>query len=149
MNRSSGIKSHGCTARGACGDLEEPRVDTRAVKHVAASGELSAPLGVAEGVQADDAMGVGSVCGSFGEQKAGEVVDITRGEADGGGGGGGNGGAEAKAVEGATEEEEVEEEEGGEAEEEEEEGGEKEHDDWFEEQRKEVGIRFWLGAVVI
>lgn len=149
MYRSTGIESHGCAARGACGDLKEPRVDAPAVKHVPARSKLSAPLGVMECVQADDAIGVGSGLGSIGDTKAGELVDFARGEAVGGGGCGGNGGAEAKAVEGAAEEEEVEEEEGSEAEEEEEEGGEKEHDDWFEEQRKEVGIRFWLGAVVI
>jgi len=45
-----GIKSHGCTARGACGDFEEPRVDAPAVKDVTAGGEFPATLAAAKGV---------------------------------------------------------------------------------------------------
>jgi len=50
MNRSSGIESHGRSARGACSDFEEPRVDAPAVKDVTAGVEFPAPLAVAEGV---------------------------------------------------------------------------------------------------
>lgn len=101
------------------------------MKYVAASGELSAPLTVAEAIQADDAAGIWAGFGSGGDTEAGEVVDVGVGA-----------GAEAKAVEGAAEEEEGEEEESGETEEEEEKGGEEEHDDGFEEEGKEVGVWF-------
>lgn len=111
------------------------------MEDVGAGGEAPAALAGAEGVEADDAVGVGK--GSLGETETGELVDFARGE--GGGGIGGGGGAGAEAVEGAAEEEEVEEEEGGEAQEEEEEGGEKEHDDGLEEEGKEVRVRFWMG----
>ncbi|KAJ1433539.1 hypothetical protein SESBI_06075 [Sesbania bispinosa] len=134
-----------CAACRACGHLDEPRVDASPVKDVAASGELSAPLAVSEAVQTDNAMGIGSNCGSLGDPEVGELVDVARVE----GAGGGGGGAEAKAVEGTAYEEEVEEEEGGEAKEEEEEGGEEEHDDGFEEEGKEIRVWFWLGIGMV
>lgn len=57
MQRCSGI--NGCPARGARGDLNEPRVNAAAVKDVAARGEFPAPVTGAESVQTDNALGIG------------------------------------------------------------------------------------------
>ncbi|OIW18655.1 hypothetical protein TanjilG_13407 [Lupinus angustifolius] len=119
-----------CTASRASSDFNQPRVNASAVKDVAATGELPAPLAVAKSVEADNATGFGSGFGSPGDAEAREAVEVA-------------GGVMAEAVEGAAEEEDVEEEEGGETDEEEEEGGEEEHDDWFEEKGEKVGV--WFG----
>ncbi|OIV99824.1 hypothetical protein TanjilG_26162 [Lupinus angustifolius] len=125
-----GIESNRCPTSRARRDLDQPRVNAPTVKEVAATGELPAPLAVAEAVEADNATGFGRGFESPGDAEAGKIVEIGRRIRVG---------AEAEAVEGTAKEEEVKEEEGGEAEEEEEEGGEEKHDDWFEEKGEKVG----------
>ncbi|KAF1887494.1 hypothetical protein Lal_00040548 [Lupinus albus] len=115
------IESNRCTASRARGDLDQPHVYATAVKEVAATGKLSAPLAVTEAIEADNATGFRCGFGYPGEAEVWEVV------------------TEAEAVEGAAEEEEVEEKESGETDEEEEEGSEEKHDDWFEEKGEEIG----------
>ncbi|QHO21841.1 uncharacterized protein DS421_11g350150 [Arachis hypogaea] len=118
------LQNHRCPACGASGNLDEPRVDAPPMKDVAATGEVPAPLAVAEAVEADDAAGIGSgVWGSSRDAEVGELAEVVRGEGVGRGGvegGGGGVGAGAEAVEGAADEEEVKEDESGEAKEEEE-----------------------------
>ena len=50
------------------------------MKDVAATGEVPAPLAVAEAVEADDAAGIGSgVWGSSRDAEVGELAEVARG----------------------------------------------------------------------
>ncbi|OIW19454.1 hypothetical protein TanjilG_09474 [Lupinus angustifolius] len=90
-----------CTASWARRYLHQPHVNATAVKEVAATGKLSAPLAVTEAIEADNATGFTCGFGSPRDAEAWEVLKIMVG-------------IEAETVESAAEEEEVEEEEGGE-----------------------------------
>ncbi|CAL0320073.1 unnamed protein product [Lupinus luteus] len=70
------IESNRCTASRACGNLDQPHINAAAVKEVAATGKLPAPLAVTEAIEADNATGFRCEFGSPGEAEAWKVVEV-------------------------------------------------------------------------
>ncbi|CAL0313830.1 unnamed protein product [Lupinus luteus] len=70
------IESNRCTTSRACGNLDQPHINTTAVKEVAATEKLPAPLVVTEAIEADNATGFRCNFGSPGEAEAWKVVEV-------------------------------------------------------------------------
>ncbi|CAL0313893.1 unnamed protein product [Lupinus luteus] len=87
------IESNRCTTSRACDNLDQPHINAVAVKEVATTGKLPAPLAVTKAIEVYNATGFRCEFGSPEEAEVRKVVEVVVG-------------TEAEAVKGAAEEEE-------------------------------------------